>query len=729
MTLNGLTGTKYLLDDKPFSSGGEGDIYRIKGVRDKVIKLYHSGRITKELEQKIAYMAKRPPSARVLNRVAWPVDLVYDASGRFCGFAMPKLDITNELNLIYAYPPRTGITYEQKLLIAQNICHVINEVHEAGYIFGDFNPGNIGINLKTGYAYFLDTDSYHIIDRTNNQTFRCVVCLDGYVAPELIAKCDIYKRSHPQDKDELYKKIPLDTFTVDTDNFALAIHMFKLMMNGFTPFNGINEMESASTASPGVGTIAVKRDNYCFKPGKKPQSPAVPPITVLPNELAGLFGRAFVEGRKNPSSRPSAKEWYNAIERYKGELITCKRNQTHMYRGKLSECPWCIADQKYADVLRPGLGEKPFSSPARPTPPTVQAPQPINPARPQVAPATNPVPPAAFPGAYPQARQVQPRSAIPPSKRIGSIFMTLAWVVFAADILFSLWPFIRTGSFVFNEYVLLSLDAKLHMVFALCSVALLSFLSHLKEGMGWTLESVACSIWSALVCLTGVTVLLYSKMPGSSFSEDMFFGGLAKAGAVFLAANLLPSIVGGMIHEWPNRKKMTPPQKKRLSKEKLRCILFFGVPSMVCVPLFLNLNFFYSVVTQYNLITIAIIAYAAFIVVIDGGGEQWADAFLIVSVQYLVLSLGVCGGSAIILWFVLAIAALFAAGRALENSNSPRTLALLAIAFFAGTYVALTVLNDGAEAVSSISHWIAAAPALIGIIMAAWDTAKEAFGL
>lgn len=76
---------------------------------------------------------------------------------------MTKLDITDELSDIYVYPPKSGITYQQKLVLAQNICAVIHEVHRAGYVFGDFNPRNIGINVNTGVVAFLDTDSYHIV--------------------------------------------------------------------------------------------------------------------------------------------------------------------------------------------------------------------------------------------------------------------------------------------------------------------------------------------------------------------------------------------------------------------------------------------------------------------------------------------------------------------------------------------------------------------------------------
>ena len=83
--------------------------------------------------------------------------MLHDASGAFCGFIMKKLDTTNELRELYKYPPREfeGITLKHKLVIAQNICAVIAGVHRAGYVFGDFNPMNIGVNLKRALWPFL----------------------------------------------------------------------------------------------------------------------------------------------------------------------------------------------------------------------------------------------------------------------------------------------------------------------------------------------------------------------------------------------------------------------------------------------------------------------------------------------------------------------------------------------------------------------------------------------
>lgn len=50
---------------------------------------------------------------------------------------MPKIDVSGELKSVYEYPPQTykNLTFEQKLIIAQNICAVIDGVHKAGILF------------------------------------------------------------------------------------------------------------------------------------------------------------------------------------------------------------------------------------------------------------------------------------------------------------------------------------------------------------------------------------------------------------------------------------------------------------------------------------------------------------------------------------------------------------------------------------------------------------------
>ena len=351
---------KYSLESKPLAEGGEGQVYRIVGNKDKVVKIYT--RKSESIEKKIILMMKKPPSQKVMNQVAWPIDIVYNSSKEFCGFVMPMLDITDELSNVYDFPPSSDITFEQKIILAQNICAVINEVHKAGYIFGDFNPRNIGVNLKTGSVAFLDTDSYHIV-YGKNKAFRCNVCASGYAAPELLEKVSKHIGTYPEDKTAGYAKTPLDTFTRDTDHFALAIHIFRLLMNGFLPFSGVPKDATGSGAKPGVGDEAVKNDNYCFKPGFKSIAVAIPPMEIHPKSIQALFYRAFVDGKENPNRRPSAQEWYRELEKYEKELVNCKKHSTHMYRKGLKSCPWCDANNRYRENLNPSLIQKRFDKP------------------------------------------------------------------------------------------------------------------------------------------------------------------------------------------------------------------------------------------------------------------------------------------------------------------------------------------------------------------------------
>lgn len=347
MNCIGKNSKKYALTEPPLASGGEGAVYNIVGDSHHLAKIYHAAKLqaSPELGEKLEYMVNNPPDASVLDQIAWPIDVLRDSAGRFCGFIMPKLDAREELKNIYPYPPKPGtkINTDQKLVIAINICIVISAIHKAGYVFGDFNPNNIGVNLNNGHVGFFDTDSYHFTDIRTGDTFRCEVACDGYVAPELINHCRLEKAD--------FAHASLPTFTTDTDNFALAIHIFKLLMNGYTPFNGIKESESVSQSSPGTGNLAIERDNYCFKKGNKPQSVATPTLDSLPNEIQILLGRTFLGGVSNPSSRATADEWRSALESMRNNLVQCTDNPDHMYFKGNKKCPYCEASKRYQNSI------------------------------------------------------------------------------------------------------------------------------------------------------------------------------------------------------------------------------------------------------------------------------------------------------------------------------------------------------------------------------------------
>jgi len=364
MTYSGIVGINYQLASNHLASGGEGDIYNVHGgTPQKVAKIYHTDKLSQELENKLLYMVKNPPDPSVLSQVAWPLDVLYDSTKKFCGFVMLELSINAELKDIYQYPCTVGLSSSNKVTIAQNICAVISAVHNAEYVFGDFNPRNIGVDKGTGRVAFLDTDSYHVFDVAKNKHYRCKVCADGYAAPELLEACSNHAASYPNDSKQLYEKVPLPTFTRETDNFALAIHIFKLLMNGYTPYGGIIEKITPSQASPSMGNAAIRRNEYSFRPGYKPLSPAVPPLDIFPQEIADLFTQAFlVIGSITPSQRPTSIEWYQALSRYETTMVDCSKNNLHQYDRKNKTCPFCEADVRYQSSIN-GNKVQAFTSP------------------------------------------------------------------------------------------------------------------------------------------------------------------------------------------------------------------------------------------------------------------------------------------------------------------------------------------------------------------------------
>lgn len=248
------------------------------------------------------------------------MEALYDGNNSFCGFIMPKLNGTVTLQSFYEYPQTTysDMRVKYKVIVAQNICVVLSELHAAGYVFGDFNPANIGVNPKTGEVAFYDMDTCHFIDKYTGHTYRCLGGCDGYVAPELLEKVRLENKS--------YGTASLPTFTENTDNFSLAIHVFKLLMNGITPY-----------------VDGYRFDQIMVHP------PALPHKDALPSEIHGLLSRACSnKGYK----RPTAEEWYHALLHLEKNLVNCRNHPAHDYRATFSHCPYCEADKRYQNILK-----------------------------------------------------------------------------------------------------------------------------------------------------------------------------------------------------------------------------------------------------------------------------------------------------------------------------------------------------------------------------------------
>ncbi|GAC1393162.1 MAG: hypothetical protein NVSMB38_19980 [Ktedonobacteraceae bacterium] len=320
----------YINLGRELGGGGEGKIYTVVGMQHLVAKIYHQPKI--EYTQKLSRMLANKPSGVVHQQghcsIAWPVDSLFDAAGRCTGFLMPYisspvplLELYNPQDRLQKYP---SFTWRYLLCAAKNLAIVLEELHVGSYVVGDLNESNI---LVSGNALvtLVDCDSIQV-PKGDGQFFRCVVGKPDYTPPEL------------QDHD--FSQI---NRIIYHDNFGLAVLIFLMLMEGVHPFMGVWK---------GGGEVP-KREQY-IKAGNYPytgSSLLVPPPhaltpSILPPNLQKLMTQCFVEGHLNPSRRPTAGEWRQALYDAEQHLTCCRYNNQHWYSQHLSACPWCVRKQQ-----------------------------------------------------------------------------------------------------------------------------------------------------------------------------------------------------------------------------------------------------------------------------------------------------------------------------------------------------------------------------------------------
>ena len=335
MLLYGLNGKRYGITDR-IAGGGEGDLYAISGDKYHVIKVYKSP--TVQRERKVRAMVQSP--LRDSTVLAWPKDVIYDSNGNFRGFLMDRIYGGDPINAIYEIGSRakySNAPWSHRVVIAINLCCALKAVHDAGQIIGDFNPKNMFINMRSGHVKLVDTDSYHI--HSEGVLYACVVSMANYLAPE-IAKRVTGGRT--------LESLKSPTFTMSSDNFALAIHIYQLLMNGTHPYQGALR-PGVDEHLPGIRenilSSTVPSMGACPKHMIPPSY--APSFNSLSPELQTLFRRAFLSDR----NRPTPEEWHSALISYRNSLKQCRRNLVHFYYGDLPNCPLCLADAKYQRIL------------------------------------------------------------------------------------------------------------------------------------------------------------------------------------------------------------------------------------------------------------------------------------------------------------------------------------------------------------------------------------------
>ena len=296
------------LSDKPLGQGGEGDVYEIKSpsrYTNHVAKKYKNP--TSERERKLKYLIKNPPQTEENGHtfLIWPRDLLYE-NGKFVGFIMPKATGI-ELELLCSddflnYPEYQGSVWEKfafsqpnslikRLKIARNICAAVAAVHaKNNYVLVDLKPQNIKITDK-GLICIIDLDSIQVTEK-GKVLFASKVATPEYSPPEV--------SQNPQTKDEYW------------DRFSLAVIIYRILV-GIHPFTGTlkppndKKTTDAELIKEGFYPHGKKKNEFSYINEEHNR------LFKYPDAVIKTFKKAFDDYLLQPDKRPSAADWYNAL--------------------------------------------------------------------------------------------------------------------------------------------------------------------------------------------------------------------------------------------------------------------------------------------------------------------------------------------------------------------------------------------------------------------------------
>ena len=334
-----INGRSYSLNESNLG-GGEGKLYSVANHPELYAKIFKEEKRTRGREAKILeweYMFE----ANELDKNFSDQNIQ-----TFLGYLMEKQTSFKVLKDVYV---ENDLSYAQKVWAARNLCILTNRVHSAqrGITIGDYNADNIVIFPQTSTAKFIDVDSFQLtIHRSNKRILcPCTVGVPEFMAPEIARRL----KKEKTDLENVDQDADNPIFNKYTDFYSMAYHIFALLMNGSSPFASMANMEAISQhPSKNVSSIDIDQfhaaekgefvfvRHFLFK--KAPEY--APKYKMLSQELRKLFERAFIGGAKDPTVRPDAMEFYNALTEYFQSLKKCECGH-YMPSNYKGECEWC----------------------------------------------------------------------------------------------------------------------------------------------------------------------------------------------------------------------------------------------------------------------------------------------------------------------------------------------------------------------------------------------------
>lgn len=348
------SGSDYFLTETNLG-GGEGKLYSVEGNSSLYAKIFKPEKRTRGKEAKIRQWQTMFETGVVdigfCKQVVVPLKALYSDSNphkqnvrTFIGYLMEKQNDFNTLTNIYTEP---DFDYKRQVWAARNLCILTNRVHSLGddVVVGDYNADNVAVFMSTSTAKFIDVDSFQLTINGRRVLLPCTVGVPEFMAPEINRRL----KKEKADLETVIQEPDNPIFTKYTDYYALAYHIFALLMNGSAPYASmLNMAELSQHKSRTVSSVDVDRfhaaDKGEFVFARKllfRQPPKyAPKYDILTPKLKELFERAFIEGASDPSKRPDSYEFFEALSEYIQmlERKPCGHYLSSHYNGS---CEWC----------------------------------------------------------------------------------------------------------------------------------------------------------------------------------------------------------------------------------------------------------------------------------------------------------------------------------------------------------------------------------------------------
>ena len=355
--LTGLSGQQYTITDH-IKSGGEGGVYNTN-LPEYVAKIYDISKINIDarmaaLEKKLIYMVSHRIPTKIPNGtviVTWPQDVLY-RDETFVGYIMPKVLGAKPIYMLnrggsQAKEVIPGYNWKAAVSVAVNLANIVEFLHSRNVVIGDMNSDNLLV-YPDGFVVVIDTDSFDITDSVSNIHYKCSVGTEEFLPPELQGRN--LERENVR-------------FTKHTDEFALAVHIFQLLMNNMHPFNTrvITDYKQSLPENDQNHNIVVGNCPFVRKIDGCEIPLGAPDMNrLLPDYLVEDFKRTFDyqldqsdpsymnKLKKYEENRTPVADWHRHLEQLAKDpgLVQCQSDSEHYYLASKGQCELCEAKKR-----------------------------------------------------------------------------------------------------------------------------------------------------------------------------------------------------------------------------------------------------------------------------------------------------------------------------------------------------------------------------------------------